>query len=187
MNHEAKVIVLQRMIRAVESETRAILAKGAPSPNTNANDALMAKIARWQGQLKGFQSSVKSQAGLVRVRFAQGRKLSFSERQSMKGHRANVAGLRALTVKLAQAIMALLDAMNGPEVAWKHLIKSLDKLIEGGDDLSLTGADQQQLQTIVQQAPGGSQGGYTPSPTGIMDLLTFCIALYVLITRNRKN
>ena len=119
MNHEAKVIALRRMIQAVQSEIYSIRGKGAPSPNSNAHDQLMAKLPRWQTQLKGFQASVKSQAGLVQRRFGNSRKLSYPERQSMQSHTANVAGLRALTVQLAQAIMELIDAMNGPEVAGK--------------------------------------------------------------------
>ncbi|MEL6520372.1 MAG: hypothetical protein AAFQ66_05385 [Pseudomonadota bacterium] len=187
MNHEAKVIAIRQMIQAVRAETLKIMSAPSQDAHSSGYADTMAKVERWKANLERFQRSIRSDQGLLHMRFGH-RRLSYPERQSQRSHQANIDGLRALTIQLAQAIMELIDAMMGPDVAWKNLIKSLEKMLKGGgDDVSLSGTDQQSLQSIVQQAPGGSGGGYNFSPTAATDLLTFCIALYAMIIRNRKK
>ncbi|MBT0959183.1 hypothetical protein IV417_17485 [Alphaproteobacteria bacterium KMM 3653] len=191
MNHEAKVIFLRQMMQSVLAETLKVRAAASPSPTSTKYAELMAKIARWQGQLAVFERNLNSQAGLVHKQGASSKaRRDFSQRQSHASRLNNIASLRGQALGLADAIVELIEAMTGPDVALSNLIKSIDKLLEGAEDsdLSISPAGQQELTAVIQQAdPGGSGGGqpYSPAPTMVTDVITLCIALFILLTRKK--
>lgn len=191
MNHEAQVIFLRRMAADIQKETMGVMGKGGSSPNTTSNDTLTAKIATWQKQLQLFNRNLQSRAGWVNHSFvAPSVQPSYAQKQSYKSRMNNITSLRDQALAVADSIVDLLEAMNGPGQAWKALAKSINKLAKGGEDLAISAPDQQELQeVIVQAAPGfgGPQGtGYTPSHTYFTDVITLCIALFILLTRKDK-
>ncbi len=186
MNHEAKKILLRTLTQQVVAETMKVQAGASVKSTSTTHAEIMAKVARWQTQLEMIQRDIRSSEGFLSLRFGSPRKLSYPERQSMRSHLANIAGLREQAVALAQAIADLLGAMVGPDLAWESFAKALEKLVEGGDDLGLSAGDSQELTASLQQLdPGGAGGHYTPAPTMITDIVTLCLAMYVILTRKK--
>lgn len=189
MNHEAKVIRIRRLIQEVRSEITAVQAKGGVAPDTNAHDALMAKIARWEATMVDMEKLMKSDLHFAYVQNAGGgRGASYAQRQRVASAQARHAGLRGLMTELAQAIGELIEAMSPDSVAWKHLGNALDKLTKaGGDDLSLDGvADRELVQVIRQNEPSGNAPGTPPHVVGV-NLITLCLALFVILKRGRDR
>jgi len=188
MNHEAKKILLRKLTQDVLAETLKVRAGASVKSTSSSHAEIMAKVERWQTQLELMQREIRSSEGFLKVRFGNPKKLSYPERQSLRSHQANIAGLREQAVALAQAIADLLGAMVGPDLAWEQFAKSLEKLVEGGDDLGLSALESQELTASIKQLDPGSGGapGYTPAPTMITDIVTLCLAMYVILTRKKS-
>ncbi|MBS8224986.1 hypothetical protein [Vannielia litorea] len=186
MNHEAKKIMLRTLTAQVVAETMKVQAGASVKTTSTTHAEIMAKVERWKGQLELIQRDIRSSEGFLSVRFGNPRKLSYPERQSMRSHQANIAGLREQAVALAQAIADLLAALVGPDLAWETFAKALEKLVEGGDDMGLSAGDAQELTASLQQLDKGAGGAdYTPAPTMITDIITLCLAMYVILTRKK--
>ncbi|QDC10594.1 hypothetical protein FHY55_15710 [Oceanicola sp. D3] len=186
MNHEAKKIILRTLTQQVVTETMKVQAGASVKTTSTTHADIMVKVERWKGQLEMIQRDLRSAEGFLTARFGSARKLSYPERQSMRSHRNNIAGLREQAVALAQAIADLLAALVGPDLAWESFAKALEKLVEGGDDLGLSAGDAQEFSASIQQLDGAGAGGnYTPAPTMITDIITLCIAMYVILTRKK--
>ncbi|MGR3795679.1 hypothetical protein [Vannielia sp. SX4] len=187
MNHEAKKIMLRTLTQQVVAETMKVQAGASVKTTSTKHGEIMEKVERWKSQLEMIQRDLRSAEGFLTLRFGNPRKLSYPERQSMRSHQANIAGLREQAVALAQAIADLLGAMVGPDLAWEQFAKALEKLVEGGDDLGLSAGDSQELTATIRQLDPGDAGapGYTPAPTMITDIITLCLAMYVILTRKK--
>ncbi|SIO04315.1 hypothetical protein [Vannielia litorea] len=187
MNHEAKKILLRTLTEQVVTETLKVNAGASVKSTSTKHGEIMAKVARWQQQLEGIRRDLRSSEGLLSVRYGNPRKLDYAGRQSLRSHQANIAGLRQQALVLAQAIADLLAAMTGPDLAWEALGKAFEKLVDGGDDLGLTAQESQELTaTIKQLDPGGGGTDYIPAPTMMTDIITLCIALFVILTRKKS-
>ncbi|MCO6382989.1 MAG: hypothetical protein JXQ91_13955 [Vannielia sp.] len=187
MNHEAKKIMLRTLTLQVLEESTKLHAGASVKTTSSKHGEIMAKVERWQKQLEMIQRDLRSSEGFLTLRFGNPRKLGYSERQSMRSHKANIEGLREQAVALAQAIADLMGALVGPDLAWEQFAKALEKLVEGGDDLGLSSFDSQEFTATIRQLDPDSGGapGYTPAPTMITDIITLCLAMYVILTRKK--
>lgn len=186
MNHEARAILIRRLIGEVRAETLALTAKGGADPNTNAHDQLWEKIDRWRQAMERMEKTMRSDLHFAYVRNARGgRAASWQQRQRIASVESRNAGLRALLGELALAIAELIDAMTPGSVAWKRLIKSLEKVMkEGGDDTALDPAAHRELIEVIREADPegpaqGAPGGVFPA----MNLVTLVLALFVILRR----
>lgn len=196
MSHQAKIIRLEQLARAIQSEAVKILA-GAPDSRKFAHTQLAAKIEGWEQAVKIVQRDMKSRSHFNHMVHAHnsGGPGGYAADQRLKSGEENVKKISQALDKVIDALGQLSDNFFGGDNAETralkgiaHALKNWSKTTKHTETGMIGMTAPRDVQATIQQAkpfiPHGSPGMAAP---GMIDVFTILMAYFVFMKALTKK